>query len=330
MSAPPTAPAQARLLGFEHRDSPRRLAVLARNALAAYDVAIDRLTLLGRHQNTMFKLVTTDGRRFVVRVNLPGMRSELDIASEMAWLAALERDTDLVVPRPLPTRNGALMTVASAAGLPEPRAVAVFHWIDGRMVGAALGRLQEHADRFVPPPVFTDSRLDDAWGFGAEPAALHETGTNRLWTDARRALVRRAAERTQATIDALHANRTQLRFLHIDLHSGNAMRIPGGLAVLDFDDSRWAHPVQDVGIPLFYLWVREHGERLIAAFLEGFASVRGDAPDRRTLYQMIAGRQVDLLAFILDRHFISDAELPAYMEKMERRLTMLEALVERG
>ncbi len=318
------------------------MAVLARNALAAYDVTIDRLTLLGRHQNLMFKLVTTDGRRYAVRVNLPGMRSELDIASEMTWLAALERDTDLVVPRPLPTRDGRLMTVATAEGVPEPRAVAVFDWIDGRTVGdslgrpvarqmgEALGRLQDHADRFVPPAAFTDLRLDSAWVFGKEPRALAETGTDALWTDQRRGLVRRAAAHTQAVIDALHADRSALRFLHIDLHSGNVMRIPDGLAVLDFDDSQWAHPAQDVGIPLFYFWVRENGERLVAAFLEGYASVRGNAPDRRLLHQLIAGRQLDLLAFILDRGFIPAAEMPAYMEKVERRLTVLESLVERG
>ncbi len=341
-ASPAPAPPPVRLLGFVHRDSPRRLAVLARNALAAYDVGIDRLSLLGRHQNTMFKLVTTDGRRFVVRVNIPNMRSELDIASEMAWLAALHRDTDLVVPRPLATRDGALMTVAAAPGVPEPRSVAVFDWIDGRTVGdalgrpilrqmgEALGRLQDHADRFVPPPVFTDLRLDSAWVFGKEPRALAETGTDALWTEERRGLVRRAAERTQAVIDTLHADRSALRFLHIDLHSGNVMRIADGLAVLDFDDSQWAHPVQDVGIPLFYFWVRENGERLIASFLEGYAAVRGNVPDRRVLFQLIAGRQLDLLAFILDREFIPAAEMPAYMEKVERRLTVLESLVERG
>ncbi len=342
--APPPMPPPARLLRFRHPVSARDLAALARNALAQYDVGVDRLTLLGRHQNTMFKLVTSDGRRFVVRVNMPGMRSPLDIASEMAWLDALRRDTDLVVPRPLATRDGRFMTMAAAPGVPEPRAVSVFDWIDGRTVGdsvgvpvvrrmgVALGRLQDHADRFVPPASFTDSRLDRAWGFGSAPpqldaAAADPTG---LWTDLRRGLVRRAAERTQATIDALHANPAALRFLHIDLHSGNAMRIPGGIAVLDFDDSRWAHPAQDVGIPLFYFWVRENGERLVAAFLEGYASVRGDAPDRRTLEILIAGRQVDLLAFVIDRHFIPPDELPGYMAKVEKRLATLEALVERG
>jgi len=341
-ASPIPAPPPVRLLGFVHRESPRQLAVLARSALAAYDLKIDRLTLLGRHQNTMFKLVTPDGRRFVVRVNIPRMRSELDIASEMAWLAALHRDTDLVVPRPLETRDGRLMTVASAPGVPEPRSVAVFDWISGRTVGdtlgvpvlrrmgEALGRLQDHADRFVPPPEFTGLTLDRAWVFGKEPPALAETGTDGLWTDRRRGLVRRAAARTQAVIDTLHADRSALRFLHIDLHSGNVMRIPGGLAVLDFDDSQWAHPAQDVGIPLYYFWVRENGERLVAAFLEGYAAVRGNAPDRRLLLQLIAGRQLDLLAFILDREFIPAPEMPAYMEKVERRLTTLESLVERG
>jgi hypothetical protein len=46
--------------------------------------------------------------------------------------------------------------------------------------------------------------------------------------------------------------------------------------------------------------------------------------------RLIAGRQVDLLAFVIDRHLISAEELPIYMAKVEKRLATLEALVEGG
>lgn len=322
----------------------RRMARLARRALEAYDLRVATLEPLGVSQNWMFRLRTEDGRRFAVRVNRPGMRTPLDIASEMHWLAALRRDTDLVVPDPLPDRDGRCVQVVSGPGL-EPdaiveHAVSVFGWIDGatvgdhlgpataRGMGTALGRLQDHADRFVPPVPFTASRLERAYTFGARPDVLDEGAPEHPWfPPERRKLIERTAVRVQAQIDAIHADRAALRFLHIDLHAANVKRLPRGqgLALLDFDDSRWAHPAQDVAIALYYLWVRPRGEALWDAWAEGYASVRGDLPaDRATLETLVAGRQVDLLSFVLDARLLADSAMPAWLDRVEERLRRLE------
>ena len=89
------------------------------------------------------------------------------------WLDAIARETDLVVPAPVADREGNLLTVASAPGVPKPRVCALFRWVKGRfcsqhdltvrhlrMVGRLMGRLQRHSERFVPPAGFTRIR----WG----------------------------------------------------------------------------------------------------------------------------------------------------------------------
>jgi Ser/Thr protein kinase RdoA (MazF antagonist) len=324
----------------------RLLGALARRALAAYDLDVASLAPLAINQNWIYRLVTGSGRRLVVRVNRPGFREPIDIASEMAWLAALRRDTDLVVPEPVADRAGNYVQVLDgpgpddAPGQATPHSVAVFGWIEGRTVGdtlapatargigEALGRLQDHADRFVPPAPFTTTRLDRAFEFGARPAVLDADAPPHPWfPPERRRLIDRAAIRAQAAIEALHADPAALRFLHIDLHSGNVKRLPrgGGLALLDFDDSRWAHPVQDFAIPLFYFWVRPNGAALWDAYAEGYASVRGDVPaDRATLETLIAGRQVDLLSFVLESRLLADEAMPAWLDRVEDRLRRLE------
>ena len=318
----------------------RRLGALARRALLAYDVEVTSLVPLAINQNWMFRLRTGDGRQFVVRVNRPGMRTPLDVASEMAWLAALRRDTDLIVPDPLPDRTGGhVQVLPDAQGVLHP--VSVFGWIAGRNVGQkvdvrlargmgeSVGRLQEHADRFRPPVPFTTSTLDDVWAFGPEPGVLAPGATPHDWfPPARREAIRRAAARGQARIDALHADKSQLRFLHIDLHMGNVRWLKGGgLALLDFDDSRWAHPVQDFAIPLFYLWHHEHGDALWDAYAQGYASVRGDVPAaREVLYDLVAARQVDLVAFVLESRLLEESAMPAWLERAEQRLLRLEKL----
>lgn len=320
----------------------RRLGRLARRALEGWDVEVARLGALAVSQNWMYRLETADGRRFVVRVNRPGMRDALDIASEMTWLAALRRDTDLVVPSPLPDRDGAYVREVDD-GLGTPHAVSVFSWIDGttvgdtmrpataRAMGAALGALQDHADTFRPPAPFTESRLTSVWTFGRRPAELDAPAwAAHPWFPRERvALIDRTAERAQRVIDRLQSDRALLRFLHIDLHAGNVRRLPGGggrLALLDFDDSRWAHPAQDVGIALFYLWVRPDGSRLWDAWNEGYDAVRGGPPaDRATLETLIAARQLDLLAFVLSARLLADEAMPGWLDRVEDRLRRLEA-----
>ena len=133
--------------------------------------------------------------------------------------------------------------------------------------------------------------------------------------------------RAEVVLDRLAAEPGAFRFLHVDLHSGNVKRRPGGgLALLDFDDSRWAHPVHDFAIPLFYFWVRPRGEALWDAYAAGYAAVRGNVPaDRATLETLVAWRQLDLLAFVLESKLLADEAMPGWLERVEDRLRRLEA-----
>jgi len=312
----------------------RRKGVLARRALGAYDVAIESLAPLAKSQNWMFKLQTTDGRTFVVRVNRPGMRTSLDVASEMAWLAAIRRDTDLIVPDPLADREGGYVQVlADDEGVEHP--VSVFGWIEGRNVGEKIdtklarqmgegvGRLQDHADRFHPPAPFTQTTLTSVWAFGGKPELRPP-----LFPAQRARRIFRAAERGQARFDELLARKAELRFLHIDLHMGNVRHVRGGkVAILDFDDSRWAHPVQDYAIPLFYLWHHEHGAALWDAYAEGYAGVRGEEPaTRAVLCDLIAARQVDLVSFVMKTRLLADDAIPGWLDRVDGRLERLDKL----
>lgn len=71
-----------------------RLRRLARAALDEQRITVRRLRWMGRHSNHLFRAVTAGGERLVVRVCRPGGRTD----AELAWLAALARDTGLTVP----------------------------------------------------------------------------------------------------------------------------------------------------------------------------------------------------------------------------------------
>lgn len=71
---------------------------LARAALDQQGIAVKRLRWMGQHTNHLFRCATADGERLVVRVCPPGGRSDAELDAELAWLAALGRDTSLTVP----------------------------------------------------------------------------------------------------------------------------------------------------------------------------------------------------------------------------------------
>src|SRR4029453_17509239 len=85
----------------------RRTAV---RALADYPVDEPHLSFIAHGENTTFR-VASRGARFLMRVHRPnrhgrGVDSRVAVGSELAWLAALQADTDLSVPAPIRARRG--------------------------------------------------------------------------------------------------------------------------------------------------------------------------------------------------------------------------------
>jgi Ser/Thr protein kinase RdoA (MazF antagonist) len=99
---------------------------LARTALVEQGVTVERLRWMGPHTNHLFRCATPTGDRLVVRVCLPGGRSDAELDAELAWLAALARDTDLTVPVPR------FSTRVATPKLPAGGRCIAFGWVGGR------------------------------------------------------------------------------------------------------------------------------------------------------------------------------------------------------
>ena len=146
----------------------RRLRRVVEVALAAYDVRPVRVRRLPRGWNATFGVQADDGSRFALRVHRPGGPGEAEVRSELAWLAAVAADTDLVVPRPRPTRDGDRVVVVDDPAVVDdgPRVCDLLRWVDGhfvdarltpahlRTIGTLMADLAEHGRRFVRPDGF--------------------------------------------------------------------------------------------------------------------------------------------------------------------------------
>jgi Ser/Thr protein kinase RdoA (MazF antagonist) len=114
-----------------------RLRRLGRTALASYGLEDAPLTLRRYGQNTTFRVDAHD-RPYLLRINRPRVHTADTIGSEMAWLSALRRDTDLGVPEPVAACDGSFIVVARDPGVPGPHVCVLLHWLDGRFINQRL------------------------------------------------------------------------------------------------------------------------------------------------------------------------------------------------
>ncbi len=290
----------------------RRLRPLALNALKSYDLDVARLRLVSNDMNGIFRVDTTDGRKFILRVTLPEGGHNLDhVAAEMDWLAALAKDTTLSVPRPLPARDGRLVVEAAAPGVPQPRLCEVFSWVPGKnlsdnmteaniaKLGELMARLHLHALTYHPPSGLSLLRFDRPFPF-PEPVVMFDEQFAALFPPERRAVYEQAIAWTQESIDRLQASGEPMRILHNDLHQWNVRNFHGRLSPIDFEDLMLGWPVQDIATTLYYFG-SENIDARRTAFQDGYMRVN-PWPERHPgeIDSFIAARGFGLANFILN------------------------------
>jgi Ser/Thr protein kinase RdoA (MazF antagonist) len=264
----------------------RRLREVAIHALAHYDLDVVAVRLAGMHTNALYRAHTTAGASFLLRVCRPGWRTDNDLISEALWLQALGRDTDIGAPVPMPARNGGYLVEAAAKGVPDPRRCFVMSWIPGAPLAGRLGeenlykmgilfaRLHEHGARFRAPTGFTERRMDSVFA-RQEEVVLFGALAGEETSDRTRTILERTWERVQAGFEALYSGEEAPRVIHHDLWHGNIKVHRGRLLPLDFEDTAWGYPVQDIAMALqdLMLDVSPEGyDPLSAAFRRGYES----------------------------------------------------------
>ena len=296
-----------------YRGQLRRLRRLALNALASYDLPNLTLRPIQHRDNATF-LVRAGGRRYVLRVNRPKNRDQAFIRSELDWLDAITRDTDLVVPKPVADREGKLLTVASTQGIPEPRVCALFRWVKGRfcgqhdlkgrhleMVGRLMGRLHNHAAGFVPSSGFTRIRGDAGGLLGGVTGGTIDQ-VKALLGPAGRATVGRAESITRTAMAQLGKASSTFGLIHGDLHQMNYVFLKGEARALDFDDCGRGYFLGDMGATLGPLVSRRDFASLRAAFLRGYRSVRPlDATHERMLTAFLIADRLKIAVWMAGR-----------------------------
>lgn len=309
-----------------------RMRRVAASALEQYPIDVVRFRLLLHGFNTSFRVDTRTGERFALRINLnvESPADKLDV--EMAWMAALDDETDVVLPRPVATTDGRLHTTARSDDLDRELPVVLMTWLPGRDLGSAdpettraLGALtatlHDHAEGWAPPHRDALPDLGDVL-VGMRNRYLDTP----FLTDEQRAVITAAHERAQAANDRAIASAGAI-VLHADLHPDNLKWFRRRLAVFDFDDIGLGAPVQDLAIASYYLSSDDEGTR--DDLQAGYETVRPlPVVDDGDFEAMRAGRNVLLLNDVLD---VATADVIAIRERYAANSVLkLRAFLETG
>ncbi|WP_405169751.1 phosphotransferase [Paenibacillus sp. FSL H8-0280] len=112
-------------------------AKVAKEALHQYPIYWEKLVYLGKSDNVTFQVQTNDDhQKFLIKIHIStiSIQSKGNITSELIWLEALVKDTNLVVPVPVRNLQGDLVTEISTDLSENTIMVTIHHWIHGSVL----------------------------------------------------------------------------------------------------------------------------------------------------------------------------------------------------
>lgn len=294
---------------------------LAADALRLWGMEAAEISWLTYSTNAVLAARTAD-QRYVLRLSLPGRVKESRLRSELIWLRAIRRRSDLLAPNPVPLRRGGDERLFAAVAhdlLPPPQSAycVLFEHIDGRgksaselsaadcqRVGRYLGRLHQDA-QFEASVGFDRPRLDQPGLFGAE-SPYGSADEKRALAAGQRDVFARVAARVGQMMAGLDSKGAGFGLIHADLLAKNLLFKGRTIAALDFEYSAWGYFLYDLTPLLWQLRGERSGDyaQLESALLAGYQAARPEALlDRDPLEAFIAARQLASCRWLLqNRH----------------------------
>ena len=271
------------------------------------------VSLLSESENKIY-LVNDRGRpkKYVIRVNSGRLsyHTRPSIASEMMWLMALRRESDIVVPEVLTAKGGSLVQTITAPDLDKPRHAVVYSFLSGseppegelipgfERLGEISARLHLHAKSWTPPADFTrhswtpEAILDDRlnWGPWQKGVALEGEALR---------LLSRLDAVVRARLAALSTGREHFGLIHGDLRLANLLVDGDRTALIDFDDCGYGWYLYDLATALSFLEERPDVPQLIASWLKGYRKVASVPADMEAaIPTLVMMRRLALIGWV--------------------------------
>lgn len=308
-------------------DQIKALTGVASDAANQFGIRVSELRNISHSFNSTFQLIDYNSVKYSLRVNLNIDREKTAIKAEHKWLIEIMKSEIVKAPIPISTLDGSPSASIYSKELDYQFNCTLAYWSEGEEVGdnpsdEQLYKLGQNMALLHSQS--SDFKSEDFSEFPNVNSVFMDMQDNlsnsRYINDdfELQELLRKAMLDSTKVFEELAEIET-LQLIHADLHMGNVIDQDGELHIIDFDDSGFGHPSQDLSISIFYLRdVKDREKR----FLEGYKSMR-EIPRgfEASIERLLVARQLLLLNTILVTAVADEiAFIPEYIKKVKWRL----------
>ena len=288
------------------------LGKLAQNSLSLWDIPEGaRARLINVSENATYLVEAPGNYKSILRVHRENYHTHRAIECELAWLEALAAEGVVTTPGVYTGRNGDPIQEAHIEGLPAPRYMVLFHFVEGHppdesgdmtagfeQLGQIAARCHDHVLYWRKPDNFQRLTWDETTVFGLNP-------TWGDWRDAPEVTpeVAGVLEKVEQTVCARLTvfGKAPERFnlIHADMRLANLLVDKAGTRLIDFDDCGWGWFLYDFAAAISFIEDDPRIPGLKDAWLCGYKSMRAmSAEEEAEIDTFVMLRRMALLAWI--------------------------------
>ena len=297
---------------LSHDNLVERLHALANAALPLWDVPEGATArLINLSENATYMIESPNGFRSVLRVHREDYHTVNAIGCELAWMAALKNEGGVDTPPAIPGKDGELIQTAGIEGLPRPRQMVMFRYVEGvepdetadlvgpfEELGEIAARTHVHVANWEKPGNF--ERL--IWDYE------HTLGATPNWGDWRAApamdsaalaVLERQQEVIRQRLEAFGMGPERYGLIHADMRLANLLIHEGATRLIDFDDCGLGWHMYDFAAGVSFIEDSPQIPALKDAWVKGYRKVIDlPAEDEAEIDTFVMLRRMVLLAWI--------------------------------
>lgn len=222
------------------------LRLLALEALEQYPIKVKKLELKRYAANTTYKVTDNRNKNYQLRILPKQWHTKAALSEEIGWINHISKTMDVVVPRPIRTKNDQFVIACQHPSVIETRYCELFDWLPGKRkwrsinreyaqdLGAIIARLQKNGQSMTIKhrhycDVDSLVSTSNARYFNVEKLSDINQKQQTMITEVRRAVYSRLKH-----YEDRHKDKSGL--IHGDLQPNNVLYHNKKIAVIDFDN----------------------------------------------------------------------------------------------
>jgi Ser/Thr protein kinase RdoA (MazF antagonist) len=260
---------------------------LANESLGLWDLPPGaEATLINVSENNTYLVTAPGGFRSILRIHRENYHSRRAIECELAWSAALQSAGEVSTPGTYVGRDGEVIQSNTIPGLPNPRYMVMFHFVEGfapdpdhdlvqpfRELGAIAARTHLHSMRWTRPEPFERLTWDLDTVFGESPTwGNWRDGPN--MTPEIQSVLEDAEQLVQDRLTAFGKGADRYGLMHADMRLANLLIDGSVTRLIDFDDCGFGWFLYDFATGISFMEDHPQVSALKASWIEGYRTVR--------------------------------------------------------